>query len=88
MLDMTELVACNEIALQQCDSTTKTLNVCAWLLDYMSTYPKPSITFKRSDMILWVSSDSSYQSVTKSRSRIGGYHFLGNKYDPNKDLNI
>ena len=87
MLDMTSLVACNEIALQQCNATTKTLNICSWLLDYMSTYPNPSVTFKRSDMILWVSSDSSYQSVSKSRSRVGGYHFLGNKYDPNKDMN-
>ena len=86
MLDMTMLVACNEIALQQCEATTKTLNVCSWLLDYMSTYPNPSITFKRSDMILWISSDSSYQSASKSRSRVGGYHFLGNKYSPTKDL--
>ena len=44
----------------------------------MSTYPNPSITFKVSDMVLWVSSDASYLSVTKSRSRVGGYHFLGN----------
>ena len=38
-------------------------------------------------MILWVSSNSSYQSVSKSHSCVGGYHFLGNKYDPNKDMN-
>jgi hypothetical protein len=88
MLDMTSLVSCNEISLQQCDATTKTLNLCSWLLDYLSTYPNPSITFKRSDMILWISSDSSYQSVSKSRSRVGGYHFLGNTYDPKKDMNI
>jgi len=29
-------------------------------------------------MQCWISSDSSYLSVTKSRSRVGGYHFLGN----------
>jgi len=78
-IDMTLLVACNEIALQQTDATIKTLNLCTWLLDYMSTYPNPSITYKKSDMILWISSDSSYQSVSKSRSRVGGFHFLGNK---------
>ena len=37
-------------------------------------------------MQLWVSSDSSYLSVTRARSRVGGYHFLGNKYDPTKPL--
>jgi hypothetical protein len=38
------------------------------------------IRFKRSDMQLEVSTDSSYLSVTKSCSRAGGYHYLGNKH--------
>ena len=38
-------------------------------------------------MILWVSSDSSYQSVLKSRSRVEGYYYLGNNYKPTIDLN-
>lgn len=59
-IDMTLLVACNEIALDQTNSTMSTMNLCTWLLDYMHTYPDPSITFKKSDMILWVSSDSNY----------------------------
>jgi len=87
-IDMTLLVACNEIALNQTNSTMATLNLCTWLLDYMSTYPDPSITYKKSDMVLWVSSDSSYQSVSKSRSRVGGYHFLGNKPNNMKDVSI
>ena len=51
----------------------------------MSAYPDPSIKFSKSDMILWVSSNSSCQSASKSRSRVGGYHFLSNKPNPNKD---
>ena len=37
-------------------------------------------------MMLWISSDSSYLSVSKARSRVCGYHFLGNKYDPNEPI--
>ena len=66
----------------------KILNLCAWLLDYISTYPGPSITCKKSDIILWISSDSSYQSVSKLRSRVGGFHFLGNTpSNPNSLIN-
>jgi len=86
LLDMTILVACNEIAIQQTNSTTNTLNLASWLLDYMATYQNPSITYKASDMCLWISSDSSYLSVSKARSRVGGYHFLGNEPSSAKPL--
>jgi len=83
---MTLLVTCNDLSIQQTKSTTNTLNLASWLLDYMATYPNPSITYKASDMILWVSSDSSYLSVSGERSRVGGYHFLGNNPDFTKPL--
>ena len=86
LIDNTVLVAINEIGSQQAHSTTNTLNLCSWLLDYIATYPNPSITFKRSNMILYIASDSSYLSVAKSRSRVGGYHFLGNTPNPNIPL--
>ena len=86
LIDMTILVTCNDIAIQQTQSTTNTLNLASWLLDYLATYPNPSITFKASDMCLWISSDSSFLSVSKARSRVGGYHFLGNKPDSSKPL--
>ena len=85
-IDMTLLISCNEIVLQQTDATMKTLNLYISLLDYMSTYPDLFITFKRLDMIFQVLSDSSYQSISKSRSRVGGYHYLGNKCNPNVDI--
>ena len=86
MLDLTLLLLTNERALQQTDSTTTTLNLCTWSLNCIATHPNPSIACKKSDMILWISSDSSCLSVSKVRSRIGGYHFLGNKYDPTKPI--
>ena len=86
MLDLTLLMPVNDLALQQSNSTTTTLNLCTWLLNSIATYPNPSITFKKSDMILWISSDSSYLSVPKARSRVGGHHFLGNMHDPTKPI--
>ena len=86
ILEMTLLVTCNDIGIQQTKSTSNTLNLISWLLDHMATHPNPSITFKASDMILWMSSDSSYLSVTGGRSRVGGYHFLGNNPDFTKPL--
>ena len=37
-------------------------------------------------MILHIASDSSYLSVLNSRSRVGGYHFLGNQHKLNVPL--
>ena len=52
----------------------------------METHPNASITFKKSDMQYWISSDAFYLSVSKARSCVGGYHFLGNKPDFTKLL--
>ena len=86
MIDYTLLVTANDLALQQMDSTTTTLNLCTWLLNYVATHPNPTIILKKLDMILWILSDSSYLSVPKARSHIGRYHFLDNKYNPNKPV--
>ena len=78
IIDNTILVAVNDIGSQQAKPTEKTLSLTTWLLDYMATHPNPSITYKKSDMQYWISSDSSYLSASKARSRVGGHHFLGN----------
>lgn len=43
----------------------------------MATYPNPSITYKASDMTLWISSDSVHLSVPQARSYVRGCNFLG-----------
>ena len=86
ILDMTLLVTCNDIGIQQTKSTTNILNLISWLLDYMTTYPNPPIIFKAFDMVLWVLPDSFYLSFIGGRSRVGGYHFLGNNPDFTKLL--
>ena len=78
IIDSTLLVGCNEIAIKQTTATIKTLSLAKFMLDYMISNPDPSITFVKSDMQLWIVSDASCLSVSKSRSRVGGFHFLGN----------
>jgi hypothetical protein len=51
------------------------------LLDYAHANPNASITFRKSDMILHVHSDASFNSEPKGRSRYGGYHYLSTKDD-------
>ena len=82
LIDSPALVSVTEIGSQQTNSTINALNLCSWLLNFIATYPNPSMTHKRSEMILHVASDSSYLSTSNSRSRVGGCHFLGNKIDP------
>ena len=78
IIDSTLLAGCSEIAMQQITATTKTLSLAKFMLDYISSNPDHSTTHYESDMQLWVVSDTSYLSASKSISRVGGFHFLGN----------
>ena len=48
-------------------------------LNYCATNPDASIICRRSDMILTLDSDAAYLNAPKEQSRLGGYHYLGNK---------
>jgi hypothetical protein len=55
-----------------------------WLMDYCVSKPLAIIRYFESDMVLYVHSDASYLSETRSRSRAGGHFFLSSKpTDPN-----
>ncbi len=49
------------------------------LLNYVASNPDAELRYHASDMILWVDSDASYLSESKSRSTCAGYHFLSDK---------
>ncbi len=56
---------------------------CKQFLDYAATHQDAIITYKKSDMVLVVHSDTSYLSEPKARSRAGGYFsLLSNSADP------
>ena len=56
------------------------------MLDYMAIDPNLSITFYKSIMQLRTVSDASYLLVSKVRSCIGGYYYLGSFLKPDTSI--
>jgi hypothetical protein len=77
IIDNTILPAVNDISLEQSSATQKTQDKVNTLLDYLHTNPIAKLKFRKSDMILKIHSDGSFLSVSKSRSRAGGYYYMG-----------
>ena len=80
-VDNTILMAINDLASQQAHATETTEKHAHKLLNYLATHPNASVTFKKSNMTLQVHSDASYLSAPNSRSRAGGYFFMGTHND-------
>jgi hypothetical protein len=80
----TMLVALSTIA--SAPTTVTTARAITHLLNYVATHPDASICFLASSMILYVHSDASYQSESKSCSRAGGYFFLSTPPQTSPDL--
>ena len=82
-IDSSLLPALSSLAAAQTEATENTLMEMNRLMDYVSTNPMTTIRFRRSKMILAISSDASYLSEPKSRSRVGGYFYLSE--EPNNE---
>jgi hypothetical protein len=76
-VDPTVLMPLNGIATEQTKATEKTQAATNQMLDYLATHPDATIRYHASDMILHIHSDTSYLSVSHTRSRLGGLFFLG-----------
>jgi hypothetical protein len=63
----------------------KTEQMVEHFMNYLHTWSEPCVTFYASDMQLHVHSDASYLSETRARSRVAGFHCMGN-YDPASGL--
>jgi hypothetical protein len=74
---MTILMALSSIAVEQTLATTKTMQHCTQLLDYLSAHLNATVRFYASDMILNIHSDASYLSEAKAHSRVCGHFFMG-----------
>ena len=74
-IDMTILLALNNIATQQSKPTESTMKRVYQLLDYMATHTKAIISFRASNMILNIHSDTLYCSAGRGCSRAGGNVF-------------
>ena len=87
MVDPTLLVALSDLETQQTKETDITLKNLNKLLDYCCKFPNEVIRYTKSDMLLKVHSDAGYLNVVGSKSRSGGYVYMGNKPYNNNDNN-
>jgi hypothetical protein len=78
-IDSTMLVAISTLASQQAHTTNATMIALNQLLNYAATNPEATILYSASDMVLHVSSDASYLTAPKARSRAVGYHYLSSR---------
>jgi hypothetical protein len=76
-VDYSMLLAVNRLASQQQSPTQETMRDMHRLLAYAATYPSAKLIFRKSNMVLTIHSDASYNSEPKARSRAGGVFILG-----------
>ena len=79
-VDESMLCALNKLASRQADPTEELERDVNRFLQYSATYPNAKLTFWPSDLVLFVHSDASYTSESRSRSRAGGFFYLGRKH--------
>ena len=80
-VDAMLLVRVSKIASEIVGATLATLASAEKLVRYAATQEPATCTFYKSDMKLTCYSDASYLQESDSRSRRGGYTFLGNEGD-------
>ena len=78
-VDATQLHPLNELSIKATEATEETQTALIQFLNYIASNPDGTIIYRASDMILLCESDAAYLVAPKSRSRAGGYHYLGNK---------
>ena len=78
-IDNTMMHALNKIAVATTKSTENTAKAVTQFLNYCATHLEPKIRYQASDMILCIDSDASYLVEPEARSRMGGFHYLGNR---------
>ena len=69
----------NKLSIKATEATKETKEALIQFLNYIPSNPDGTIIYWASDMILSCKSDAVYLVAPKSRSRVGGYHYLGNK---------
>ena len=75
-VNATQLHSLNELSIK---ATEETQTALIQFLNYIASNLDGTIIYRASDMILLCESDAAYLVAPKSRSRLGGYHYLRNK---------
>ena len=77
--DSSILVALGMLASAQTKATINTDQSLTKLLSYCTSKPEAAIRFHASNMVMYVSSDTSYLSEPKARRRAAGFFYLSSK---------
>ncbi len=80
-VDSTILVGLSLLAAAQSKPSAHKLFLVKWLLDYTATNPDAILTFKWSNMVLAVHSDTSFISKPLPRSQVGRHFFCSSNID-------
>jgi hypothetical protein len=78
-VDPTLLVPLKSLASLLSNTTSITLKAISHLLDYRTTNSEAIIKYYAPGMELKIHRDASYLSEPKTKSRIDGYFYIGNK---------
>jgi hypothetical protein len=76
----------NVLASEQSKDTAVTADKVIKLLNYCNTHPQTKIRYHASDMILHIHSDASDLSEKESKSRAGGFFYMGSNNKTDKKL--
>lgn len=80
-VDPTMLMAMNKFGTVQAKPTQAVKRAVDRFLQYAASNPDAALVYRACDMRLYVESDASYLCEPHSRSRAGGFHYLGNNND-------
>jgi hypothetical protein len=82
----TLIMPINVLASEQSKATEVTAKKVIKLINYCNTHPETKIRYHASDMILHIHSDASYLSENESKSRAGGFFYMGSNTKTGKKL--
>jgi hypothetical protein len=85
-VDTTLIMPINVLASEQSNATGITTDKVIKLLNYCNTHPDTKIQYHASDMILHIHCDASHLSENESKSRAGGFFYMGNTTKNDKKL--
>jgi hypothetical protein len=85
-IDPTLTMPINVLASDQSNATEITADKVIKLLNYCNTHPETKICYHASDMILHIHSDASYLSENETKTRAGGFFYMGNNSKNDKNL--
>ena len=87
-IDITAITTLNKMSKQLAKPTHRLIRRINYFLAYMASHPNAKLIFRASDMQLCVHSDASYLSEPDSRSRAGGFHWLGSDLPYNGAVDV